>query len=336
MKEDPVVHRDLQDYQVLAAHQDRRELRETKVNLVKPVLMGDLERREIKGRKVTQAPQGSKAHRAELVKRDQKATEGTPVRRVPQDHEVPLAHQDSKDQWVHLDPQDLRAHQGHKVLREVLVQRERTDSQVPQEQEVLQAPGEMMETPAVRVSRESLGLVDSVDLMAILVTRVTLVHWVPQGWQVLLALRDQEGTGDRSAKEEPPVLRVIQDRKDCRDFKDRAETLVQKERKDCKDPREKKETRDGLVSSVLRELLAHLVIRVTLVLPDPRVSQDPKVTEVRTGTTDLPDHQGRQGLGEALVYRVPREIEDHKEKGVTKALKDLQAHRDLQETSVHS
>lgn len=181
VKEGQVDHRDLPDYQVLAAHLDRRELRETKVNLVKPVVMDDLERRATKGRKVTQVPQGSQAHRADLVERDRKVTEGIPVRRVSQDNEVPPAHQDPKDLWVHLDPQDPRAHQGHKVLREVVVQRGRTDSQVPQEQEVLQALGEMMETPAIPVSRESLGLVDSVDLMAILVTRATVVHQDPKG-----------------------------------------------------------------------------------------------------------------------------------------------------------
>lgn len=59
------------------------------------------------------------------------------------------------------------------------------------------------------------------------------------------------------------MLRVIQDRKDCQGFRDRGETLVQKERKDCKVHREKKEIRGGLVSLVPRELLAHLVTRVT-------------------------------------------------------------------------
>lgn len=180
-REDLVDHRDLKAYQARAAHQGRQELRETKVSLVKLEVMADQEERVTKGRKATQVPLGPQARQADLVQRDRKATEETPVRRVPQDSEVPLANQETKDQSVRPDPQDHRALQGHKVLREVQDQTGRTASRDPQEEEVLQAPGEMTEIRVTPVSRESLGLVDSLDLMVILVIRVTPDPRDPKG-----------------------------------------------------------------------------------------------------------------------------------------------------------
>lgn len=63
---------------------------------------------------------------------------------------------------------------------------------------------------------------------------------------------------------------------------------------------------------------------------------DPKATEARTDLMGLPGRLDRWGLGEELVYREPKVIGDHKERGVTKDNRDHLDRRDLLPTSARS
>lgn len=74
------------------------------------------------------------------------------------------------------------------------------------------------------------------------------------------------------------------------------------------------------------------MIRVIRVLQDRVGSQALKATGEKTDPMDLPAHQDLRGKGEELAYRVPKEIEELKERGVTLEIQDHPGHRDLLET----
>lgn len=325
-------HRDHRAYLDHEDHQGQQVLRVIKESLVIPEVMADQETRETKAPRVMQELLEYPALRVDLVWRARRVIEVIPGHRDLPGREVLPDHQGHKDQWVRWDHQARKDPQAYKVPRELKARTGKMETPVHRELGVPPALEEMTESPVNQGSRESLDLVDSLVRMVIRAIRVTQDHQDPEDLQDLQDHRDREATEDLLETEDPPVPRVILDHKDHLELKDHVVIRVRKEKKEIKVVKGRKEIRDGLVSLVQLELQVLWAIRVIRVLQDRVGSQALKATGEKTDPMALPAHQDLPGKGEELAYRVPKEIEELKERGVTLEIQDHPGHRDLLET----